>query len=174
MNTRIEDYIQQGKSNNYLLAQAEGKLTAGEAAKILSKKFGIKVLAKNIEHLATEWHHAGVFKKYDGKVGGKKIYFFSLEELDRITVEQLGVETVKGFYVGFEKYYDSTRYGRKRWKPVLRFWEGLESKTPKNFTLLNEEQFNKFKALDGRELEPFQSFDVSDLEKWAEKEINAK
>ena len=83
--TFFGDYIQQGCSNRHLEARHNSeKLTAGEMAKLVGKELKRKVLASEIQDFATEWHHAGVFKKSNGKTGGKKVYWFNLSEKDSL------------------------------------------------------------------------------------------
>jgi len=114
--TSAAEYSAQGKSNNFIAAQAAGRMTAGQAAKLLSKRFGRKVLAKEIEPLATEFHHAGRF----GAHKAKRIFFFSQEELDRLTVTQVecASSAVRGWVLGFRKDYGG-RNGKKRFVPIV-------------------------------------------------------
>lgn len=55
--TSRAEYAAQGKSNNFVNAEAAGHLAAGQAAKVLSKRLGCKITAKQIEPLASEFHH---------------------------------------------------------------------------------------------------------------------
>lgn len=85
--TFFGDYLRQGASNRHLEARAdENKLTAGKMAKVLSQILKRKVLASDISHLATEWHHAGVFyNKYTKRTSGKKVFFFTKNDINRLT-----------------------------------------------------------------------------------------
>lgn len=58
-------------SSGHHNAELRGLKTAGEAAKIISKKTGKKITAKQIRSSADEWHHSGF---YAGKMG--KTWFF--------------------------------------------------------------------------------------------------
>lgn len=64
-------------SQRHETAKQEGKITAGKAAKIISKSVGEKVLAKDIKKFSTEWHHSGFFKNGMGKT-----WFFSPKEIE--------------------------------------------------------------------------------------------
>ena len=120
--TPREQYYEQGKSNSFLVAQAEGKLTAGQAAKVLSRRLGVPVKAQDIEPLAVEFHHAGAF----GGGKAKRVYFFTQEELAHITLED--IERAKsprwGWKLGFQKNV-------RRWVPIIeevRQFSGSEIK----------------------------------------------
>jgi hypothetical protein len=92
--TKFSDYLAQGKSNSHIAAgEDENKVTASVAAKYLSKKFNVKILAKDINHLSNEWHHSGVFKSGNGRTAANKTYFFNKEDLDKITLEQINLKT---------------------------------------------------------------------------------
>ena len=81
MNTPFNQYLSQGMSNNHINARNdETKMTVGEAAKLLTKKFKSKIYAKELEVFATEWHHAGVYKNRSGRLSGKRIFFLSVED----------------------------------------------------------------------------------------------
>ncbi len=114
--TSRDEYNAQGKSNRFLYAQEQGKMTAGEAAKVLTKRFGTKILASDIEPLAVEFHHAGRF----GNNKAKRIFFFSDEDLARITLEQVEElrEGVWGWILGFTPVLG--RYGRKSYLPTVK------------------------------------------------------
>lgn len=85
--------IQKGKNRNGLsynetgrytsvrheTAKQDGKVTVGEAAKIISKALGIKVAAKTIRPLSPEWHHSGFFRNRMGKT-----WFFTKEQVEDI------------------------------------------------------------------------------------------
>jgi len=113
--TSRAEYAQQGKSNNFIAAQEAGRLTAGEAAKVLSKRFGCKVAAKQVEPLAREFHHAGRF----GKGQAKRIVFCAPAELESITLEQIEAASapVWGWVVGFRAKRGA--YGRKVYVPIV-------------------------------------------------------
>ena len=72
-------YTSEGHEN----AKRRGMKTAGEAAKIISKRTGKKVGAKDIRKWADEWHHSGFYK---GKMG--KTWFFNESKIEYL-VEQI-------------------------------------------------------------------------------------
>jgi hypothetical protein len=114
--TSISEYNQQGKSNNYIQAKEGGKLTVGEAAKLLSKRFGCKILAKTIEPLSVEFHHAGRF----GNNKAKRIFFFTKEQIESLTLEDINESGSPrwGWIMGFKKEYG--QYGRKHYIPIIK------------------------------------------------------
>lgn len=109
------EYAAQGKSNNFVAASEAGRLTAGQAARALSKRLGRKILAKEIEPLATEFHHAGRF----GGDKAKRVFFFAAEEVERITLADVerAAAPVWGWVLGFRAEFG--RYGRKRMVPIV-------------------------------------------------------
>ena len=113
--TTRSEYDAQGKSNNFLAAEAAGHLTAGQAAKLLSKRLGRKILAKQLEPLAGEFHHAGRF----GKRQAKRVFFFTEAELQHITladIEQASAP-VWGWVLGFRKH--TGRRHTTRYSPIV-------------------------------------------------------
>lgn len=67
-------------------AASQVKMTAGEAAKYITKRVGRKVLAKDVKapYLAhygrePEWHHSGFYQGGSGKTMGRT-FFLSDEE----------------------------------------------------------------------------------------------
>jgi hypothetical protein len=174
MSTFIGDYIAQGKSNNFLKAEEEGKMTLGEAAKLINRKLKAdlkaidkKVMAIDLEGFSTEWHHAGVFKKYNGKLGGKKVYFLTKEQAESITLEQLanvwdkksqeqeeGKKEVKGYFIRLEVSYGGA-YGKKTWIPTMYAYSGTENGTPQKFCRLDEKDYLIAKAFNGLTLKPY-------------------
>jgi hypothetical protein len=165
--TSRADYFSQGVSNSHIYAKECGKITAGEAAKILSKKFAIKILAKDIKPLSTEWHHSGAFKGNNGTLAGKT-YFFTKEQVDSITLEKINqvnnqlisekqalLINVQGWYIDFKKV-SINRYGKLGWKPFLGIYEGEKGKAPKSFVALTDEQMEIARLQKGRQLEPYE------------------
>jgi hypothetical protein len=154
---------QTGKHTSQRHQQAieEGKLTAGQAAKKLSKATGQKVLAKQLIQLYElhfgynpEWHHSGFYKGGSGKSTMGKTWFFSeceIENLAKIDVKTLLTPAtppemqspiVKGFYYKWESDYGG-KYGKKRNVKILHTYEGPIAEAPKHFVELNEAQFQK-------------------------------
>jgi hypothetical protein len=113
--TSRDQYASQGKSNNYLAAQAAGRFTAGQAARVLSKRFGRKIAARDLEPLACEFHHAGRF----GRDKARRVFFFSAVELELITLADVerAAAPVWGWRLGFRAEYG--RYGRKFYRPIV-------------------------------------------------------
>jgi len=77
-------------SERHAEAKEEGKLTAGEAAKLLSKKLKQKISAKELVEAHTviygrepEWHHSGFYKAAGmRKKTMGRTFFFEVDELD--------------------------------------------------------------------------------------------
>jgi hypothetical protein len=113
--TSREEYSAQGKSNNFLAASAAGRLTAGQAAKLLSHRLGRKITAKEIEPLAVEFHHAGRF----AGDRARRVFFFSPEELERITLSEVegASSPLWGWVLGFRA--ERGRRGRKVYVPIV-------------------------------------------------------
>jgi len=152
--TRAE-YAAQGKSNNYLAAQAAGRLTAGQAAKVLSKRLGRPVKAKDLEPFATEYHHAGCF----GGNKARRVFFFAAADLERITAADLdrAALPVWGWVLGFKPVYDGP-YGRKRYVPTIaevgQFDQAKAKRLGEKFHLLTEAEAAEAKGAEGKVLPP--------------------
>lgn len=113
--TSRAEYNAQGKSNNFVASQGDGHLTAGSAAAVLSQRFGRKITARQIEPLANEFHHAGRF----GGNKARRVFFFSPEELDRITLADVeaAAEPMWGWVLGFRR--ERGAHGRKTYAPIV-------------------------------------------------------
>jgi len=153
--TSLVDYARQGKSNNFIAAAIAGRLTAGQAAKLLSKRLGRKVTAKQIEPLAVEFHHAGRF----GNHKAKRIFFFSQAELERITladVEQAAAP-IWGWVLGFRS--ELGRWGRKSYRPIVaevgQFAADKAHRLGDKFHELSEPEATEAKAAVGKSLPAF-------------------
>lgn len=142
------------------------KMTAGEAAKYITKRVGRKVLAKDVKALymthygrEPEWHHSGFYRGVSGKTMGRT-FFLSDEEAQTLcdnydaivqkhADEQMRQEQeevrkrenrVCGFYWTWDYDYRGN-YGKKRTFKVLHVYEGNELDAPsRNFTPCTEEQ----------------------------------
>lgn len=160
MKTNFSDYLVQGKSNNFFIAKENGKITAGEAAKILSKKFKIKILARDIDNLTDEFHHAGVFKNHQNRLTGKKVKFFTLESVNSLTLNQIldnknqKNSIVKGWYITFKKV-SINRYGKLAWKPFVSIYKGQQQSKPQHFHELSDIDFDHAKQFDNKQLKSF-------------------
>ena len=73
-------------SERHVYASRE-KMTAGDAAKLLTKRLGTKVLAKEVKCLymthyghEPEWHHSGFYRGSNGRTMGRT-FFLSEEEV---------------------------------------------------------------------------------------------
>jgi hypothetical protein len=154
------------------LARLDNKLTAGEAAKFVSKKLEIKMSAKDIVeayHLLhnrlPEYHHSGFYKK-DGKGTMGKTYFFTDDEIDYLidnysTIEAKKEDKIKELKIASEKIitgfyyvwdYDySGKYGKKVNFKVLNAYKGSELNKPRrNFTACDEDTYVKVLAVSGK------------------------
>lgn len=167
MRTPFKDYLEQGKSNNYLHSEVMGKLKAGEAALVLSKKFKTKVYAKELHVFSSEWHHAGIFKGSRGKLGGRHVYFLTQEEVNKIDLEEIlahrkaaaekaltADEPVQGWYVEFVKG-PKNRYGKRSWMPLMGLYKGPRGNAPKTFKALDQPAFEDARKFQGKQLKPY-------------------
>ena len=138
---------------------SQEKMTAGEAAKLLTRQVGTKVLAKDVKSLylihyghEPEWHHSGFYAGTHGKTMGRT-WFVSHEELQTLADNYAAIvqkrdeqarrqadeekrqrETmVTGFYWTWDYDY-SGPYGKKRTFKTLHAYEGSEWNKPNNFT----------------------------------------
>jgi hypothetical protein len=154
--TSQAEYARQGKSNNFIVAQSAGRLTAGQAAKVLSKRLGQKITGKNIEPLAVEFHHAGRF----GKHQAKRVFFFSEAELENITLADVDRAAVPlwGWVLGFRADYTG-RFGKKRYVPIVaevgQFAADRANRLGDKFHELSESEAAEAKAAVGKSLPAF-------------------
>lgn len=153
-------------------AKIDGKLTAGEAAKFISKELKQKISAKELvaaykllNGCEPEWHHAGFYKLPGKKSTMGRTFFFNDDniqdmidrwsELDFKTAAIKAEEKLKseimiwGFYYNWDYDY-SGAYGKKRNHKVLHTFFGSELNKPKNFVALSEEQFNVAVSKEGK------------------------
>lgn len=161
------DYLRQGKSENYQDAEAKGLLKAGEAAILLSKKFNIKISAKELGVFSTEWHHAGVFKgARNGRLIGRKVYFFSAAALNNISLDTILANRnkaaektlpdnipVQGWYPQYFRMTDPVTRKTSS-KPFIGIYKGPASKAPKGFRALADEAFALAEKQRGKALKP--------------------
>lgn len=167
MRTPFKDYLAQGKSNNYLHSEASGKLKAGEAALLLTKKFKTKIYAKELHVFSTEWHHAGLFRGDSGKSKGRHVYFLTPADVDKITLEAVlknraiaeeavrtAGEPVQGWYVEFVKS-PGAHYSKKKWIPLLGLFRGRKGDAPKTFVPLSDEAYADAQKYQGKQLKPY-------------------
>lgn len=155
---------------------SQTKLTVGEAAKIIGKHIGKKVLAKDVKELyqvrygrEAEWHHSGFYRGNNGKTMGRT-FFLSDEEVEELTnnydeicakrdeqvrkeaeeLERQKATIVQGFYWTWDYDYGG-RYGKKRTYKVFQVYEGNEANKPsRNFTTCSPDIMDKVKAAAGR------------------------
>ncbi len=167
MRTPFKDYLEQGKSNNYLKSEASGKLKAGEAALVLTRKFKTKIYAKELHVFSSEWHHAGLFKGGSGKFTGRHVYFLTPAEVEKVSLDMIlknreilaqAIATadhpVQGWYVEFVKG-PKNRYGKRKWIPLMGLYKGPRGKAPKTFIALTDDAFEKAEKYQGKQLRPF-------------------
>lgn len=161
------------------LAKMDGKLTAGEAAKkvskILSQKISAKelVAANDLLGRRTEWHHAGFYKSSSSRKSTMgRTFFFDGDDVaylvenwekvsekmaEKIAEEKRKKETiVKGWFVCFKRE-SINRFGKLGYKPYLGLYEGTEDCIPNHFTLLSDGEFLSAKLQEGRRLEAYES-----------------
>ncbi|PSL46271.1 hypothetical protein CLV51_103247 [Chitinophaga niastensis] len=164
---KMSHYLRQGKSENYQDAAAKGLLKAGEVAGLLSKKFNTKILAKELSVFATEWHHAGVFKAGpDQSLRGRKVYFFSAADIEKISLEKIlanrdkaakkplpDKRMVQGWYTQYFRMTDPVTR-RTFSKPFVGIYKGPADKAPKGFKALSDEAFVAAEKQRGKELKP--------------------
>jgi hypothetical protein len=154
--TSQSEYAAQGKSNNFIAAQSAGRLTAGQAAKWLSKRLGRKITAKEIEPLAVEFHHAGRF----GNNKAKRVFFFSEAELDRFTLADVdrAAAPLWGWVLGFCSKYTG-QYGKKRFVPIIadagQFAADKANRLGDKFHELSESEATEAKSAIGKQLPAF-------------------
>jgi hypothetical protein len=160
---KMGDYLQQAKSENYQDAEEKGLLKAGEVATRLSKKFGVKITAKELEVFATEWHHAGIFKSGNA-LKGRRVYFFNISVVDNISLQKIldnrarnaqktppDIQLVQGWYVQYFRMTDPK--SRKTFnKPFVGIYKGPAHKAPKGFHPLSDEAFATATLQRGREI----------------------
>lgn len=153
--TSRDQYNAQGKSNSFINAQNAGRLTAGQAAKTLTKRFGFKVLARDVEPFAIEYHHAGRF----GRNMAKRVFFFTEEQLDAITPEMLAASVaVPGWVLGFDSDLRG-RNGRRRWLPKVAEVGMIDAARVRRlgdkFHPIPVDELEEAKASIGKRLPPF-------------------
>lgn len=157
-------------------AASQVKLTAGEAAKYITKQTGKKVLAKDVKSLymthygrEPEWHHSGFYTGGNGKTMGRT-FFLTEEEAQTLadnyeaTVQKYADEMMRkeveerrqretrvyGFYWTWDYDYGG-RYGKKRTFKVLHVYEGDGFRKPRNFTPCNAEQLDAIRPHVGKQ-----------------------
>ena len=167
------------------------KLTAGEAAKKLTKLVGSKVLAADIKelyqmyyHCEAEWHHSGFYKGNSGRTMGRT-FFISDEEVQELAehyaeLAQQRADTaarkeaeekrqretkVMGFYWTWDYDY-SGNHGKKRNHKVLQAYEGDELHQPDHFTPCNAATLKRIKTVVGRK---YYGWDEPKLEEFSKK-----
>jgi len=144
-------------------ARLDGKMTAGDGAKLLKKQFKISLKAKELTEAfqiltgrEPEWHHAGFYKNGTGKSRMGRTFFFSSDDIELVALGQDKIAAIKlererereiakntivtGIYFSWESDY-SGAYGKKRNFKVLGTYQGSELGTPTNFTSSTEDQY---------------------------------
>jgi hypothetical protein len=164
--TPFKDYLAQGKSNNYLQSEVSGKLKAGEAALLLTKKFKTKIYAKELHVFSSEWHHAGLFRGSSGKSKGRHVYFLTPADLEKISLDAIlknralaeeavrtAGEAVQGWYIEFVK--SPGTHGKGRWIPLMGLFRGRKGDAPKTFVPLSDEAYADAQKYQGKQLKPY-------------------
>ena len=149
------------------------KMTAGNAAKKLTKLVGSKVLAADIKelylmyyHREAEWHHSGFYNDGSGKTMGRT-FFISEEEVQELAEHYADLAQqradaisrkeaeekrqrqtkVMGFYWTWDYDYN---HGKRRNYKVLQAYEGDELHCPNHFTPCNAATLKRIKTVVGR------------------------
>lgn len=140
-------------------------LTAGHAAKIISKAVSTKVSAKEVKELyrlhygcGMEWHHSGFYQGATGQTMGRT-YFISPEETQEI------IENFSTLYIKLDKkkrcdeeviyafYWEWKNIRSKRnpqWSKVLKTYYGVRASLPKNSTECDLNTYLAAKNAEGR------------------------
>jgi len=159
-------------SQNHQQAREEGKLTAGELSKILSKKFFIKITASELKDYATEWHHSGFYKPSGNhkKIMGRTFFFdydpdqdqYYLFHIlaDRGDAENLQFEAdmkknIHWFAISDHWDHDYSGYhGKKKYFKRLSFHTGT-GLIPAAFVEISEEIYNANLHREKEQLPPY-------------------
>jgi len=165
-------YQETGKyvSERHAEAAAQGKMTAGQMAKLLNQRFSIepKITARELKPLASEWHHSGFYKGRAGSTMGRTYFFaveMNLDELCKSVCDQRGQAAkqaaeakvvIHKFSAGFRR-----GYGRRRWVPVAKFEaiEVAESELYQHSDTISPEDYQTLKKFAGEELEAYETFE---------------
>lgn len=165
-------------SERHESAKQSGKLTAGEVAKLINKRFKPepKVTASELRPFATEWHHSGFYKSHCRSTMGKTWFFdaeifenFESEYYTKILSareEEAAIaaevsELVFYFKAGFEKRGSGRR---SFWQPIAELGEAevKASEYPSFFSKrekICKEDYCQFNKYNGRSLERYESFE---------------
>lgn len=144
---------------------SQTNLTAGHAAKLITKAVKKKISAKDVKqlymiyfHNDMEWHHSGFYKGATGKTMGRT-YFISLDETQDIIdnfdtlypvleeQKKSAEEDVCAFYWTWENQGSSRR---PRWCKALKTYEGKRACLPKNSTVCERNVYEVAKKAEGR------------------------
>lgn len=127
-------FFEQGRSNSMIADLEAGYKYLGDAAKIFSKKFKIKVLAKHLEDVYDTKHH--VAANIGGKSCGRYVKLIAPDKIENFTKEAIEKlieadqkaqeKKVQGFYYEWESGWRGKKH------KVLCVWEGFEGKMPKS------------------------------------------
>lgn len=157
-------------SERHAEAKAAGKLTAGQVAAKLNRKFkpAVKIKAKELKPFANEWHHSGFYKgSSSGSTMGRTYFFDAATNLDQLykLVCDARIEAAKAaaepeverfwFVTGFERVVIN-RFGKLGYKPIAEFCH--QSTTPKKGTEISREDYLAMQQFAGERLEAYESF----------------
>ena len=170
-------YEETGKyvSERHAEAKAEGKLTAGQVARILRNR-DVKITAKELKRYATEWHHSGFYKGSNGSTMGRT-YFFPVDTDFDALVKKINEARMEEsliarepdveryfFCTEFEIRYDGGRSrSRKRYQPIASF-VAVQMKPSqlwpdfKNNCEMIKDDYELLKQFEGEDLEPYETF----------------
>jgi hypothetical protein len=163
---------------------SQTKLTAGEAAKKLSKLLKFKISAKeiiagykNLNGRDPEWHHSGFYKSAKGSTMGRTFFFDendiqflsenwviieSIENEHKTEIERKKLIIVFGFYYAWDYNY-SGNYGKKVNFKVLKTFTGSVLNTPRNFTACDENVYELAKTKEGKKYFGWDEPKISDF-----------
>uniref|UniRef100_A0A6M3JAE2 Uncharacterized protein n=1 Tax=viral metagenome TaxID=1070528 RepID=A0A6M3JAE2_9ZZZZ len=159
-------------SERHAEAGAAGKLTAGNVAAILNRKFKPtpKIKAKELKDFADEWHHSGFYKGTRGNTMGRT-YFFSpsvdFELLYKKVCESRSYTTDVAaepdveryfFSAGFEKLSRRSKW-EKKWRVYAKF-EAIVCKSSIQFskkTEISKEDYELLKGFENYDLKAYET-----------------
>ena len=148
---------------HFLASQTE--LTAGEAAKLITKAVGIKVLAKDLKILyelqfkdEMEWHHSGFFSGTSKRTMGRT-YFISPKDTQVIidnfstlypSLKDSKAKADENVYAFYWEWFNCGSKRRQRWSKRLSVYTGKRTNLPKNSTECDIYVYQAAKMAEGR------------------------
>ena len=170
-------YEETGKyvSKRHAEASAEGKLTAGNVAAIINRRFKPepKVTAKELKEFAPEWHHSGFYKGSNGSTMGRTYFFPADTDFDELFQRVCKTREYNArieaeadieryfFSAGFERLHRRSRWD-KAWR-VYAVFEAIQCKPSMTVPFekkeeISREDYEVFKKHEEEDLEAYESF----------------